>query len=207
MSFQFLSDNQLSALTDDRLIVYLREAKHAGNDGAARAALAILVFGHIDNVQRRIRLKVDSDTTAEDLAHDALVGAIKSAFDGHSVGEFHSWLNTIVKRTIANHYRARQRRPEETRLPSEHLGDSEFWATEPAVASEDGAVEVQIVTNGVLAEFNDTHRLVIELHVFAELTAREVCDRIDEMTEANVNQIASRFRKRLRERLEAEGAG
>jgi RNA polymerase sigma factor (sigma-70 family) len=205
MRFQPLSDHLLNERSDDELIVYIRDARDASELQAGRQALAILVYGNLANVERRIRAKLPAHAPTEDIAHDALVRAIGAAFDGSSVGEFRSWLNTIVKRTIADWYRTQSRRPDETVLVSEHLGEDEVWGEEPGVASEAGAVEVRIVTGEVLASFSDAHRLVIELHVFADLTAPEVCGRIDGMSEANVAQIASRFRKKLRERLEAEG--
>jgi RNA polymerase sigma factor (sigma-70 family) len=205
MSFQPLPDHVLNARSDDDLIAYIRDARDAGELEAGRQALAILVFGNLSNVERRIRAKLPTHAPTEDLAHDALVRAIGAAFDGSSVGEFRSWLNTIVKRTIADYYRTQSRRPDETTLVSEHLGEGEVWGEEPGVESEAGAVEVQIVTDEVLISVSDAHRLVIELHVFADLTAPDVCDRIEGMSEANVAQIASRFRKKLRERLEADG--
>ena len=57
----------------------------------------------------------------------------------------------------------------------------------------------------MLETFNEKHRLVIELHVFGGLTAGEVCDRIEGMSEDNVAQIASRFRAKLRARLDPGG--
>ena len=57
----------------------------------------------------------------------------------------------------------------------------------------------------MLETFNEKHRLVIELHVFEGFTAAEVCDRIKGMSEDNVAQIASRFRAKLRARLDPGG--
>jgi hypothetical protein len=48
---------------------------------------------------------------------------------------------------------------------------------------------------------------VIELHVFSGLTAGEVCDSIEGMSEDNVAQVASRFRAKLRARLDPGGDG
>ena len=45
---------------------------------------------------------------------------------------------------------------------------------------------------------------MIELHVFGALPASEVCDRIEGMSEDNVAQIASRFRAKLRARLDPD---
>ena len=90
-------------------------------------------------------------------------------------------------------------------LPSEHAGEDDVWGAEPALESEAGAVELRIIVEEVLETFNDKHRLVIELHVFEGFTAADVCDRIKGMSEDNVAQIASRFRAKLRARLDPGG--
>jgi DNA-directed RNA polymerase specialized sigma24 family protein len=61
-----------------------------------------------------------------------------------------------------------------------------------------------MIVEEVLATFNEKHTMVIELHVFGARTAGEVCDRIEGMTEDNVAQIASRFRAKLRKRLDPD---
>ena len=63
---------------------------------------------------------------------------------------------------------------------------------------------MRIIVEKVLETFNKTHRYVIELHVFGGLNAAEVCDRIEGMTVDNVAQIASRFRAKLRTRLDPD---
>jgi len=161
----------------------------------------LLVYGYQRDVQRRLSLKVPQ-RVVDDLAHDALVKAIAAAFDGSSIGEFRSWLHTIVDRTAVDYFRRAKRRPTETLLPSEHAGEEDVWGAEPAVDGEAGAVELRIVVDEVLETFNERHRLVIELHVFGGLTAADVCGSIDGMGEDNVAQIASRFRAKLRSRLE-----
>ena len=163
-----------------------------------------LVYGYERDVKRRLSIKVPAHVV-DDLAHDALVRAIAAAFDGSSVGEFRSWLHTIVDRTAVDFYRRAERRPKETILPSEHAGEDDVWGAEPSLESEAGAVELRIIVEEVLETFNEKHRLVIELHVFEGLTAAEVCDRIEGMSEDNVAQIASRFRAKLRARLDPGG--
>jgi RNA polymerase sigma factor (sigma-70 family) len=160
-----------------------------------------LVCGYEPVVKRRLGLRVPA-RVVDDLAHDALVRAIAAAFDGTSVGEFRSWLHTIVDRTAADLFRRAARRPKETILQREHEGEEDAWGAEPAVDGEAGAVELRIVVEEVLETFNVKHRLVIELHVFGGFTAGEVRDRIDGMSEDNVAQIASRFRAKLRARLD-----
>jgi RNA polymerase sigma factor (sigma-70 family) len=141
------------------------------------------------------------------VARDALVRAIAAAFDGTSQGEFRSWLHTIVDRTAVDYYRRAERRPKETVLPSEHAGEDDVWGDEPFTDSEAGAVELRMIIDEVIETFNDKHGQVIELHVFGGLPAGEVCERIEGMSGDNVAQIASRFRAKLRQRLDERSDG
>jgi RNA polymerase sigma factor (sigma-70 family) len=202
VTFEPLPDHELHQVGDDDLIAYIRDARDAGELPHARRGLIFLVYGYERDVKRRLSIKVPSQAV-DDLAHDALVRAIAAAFDGSSVGEFRNWLHTIVDRAAVDFYRRAERRPKETILPSEHAGEDDVWGGEPSLESEAGAVELRIIVEEVLATFNEKHRLVIELHVFQGFTAAEVCDRITGMSEDNVAQIASRFRAKLRARLEA----
>jgi RNA polymerase sigma factor (sigma-70 family) len=204
VTFEPLPDNNLQKLSDDELIAYIRHARDAGELPHARRGLMFLVFGYERTVKRRLSMKVPSHVV-DDLAHEALVRAIAAAFDGSSIGEFRKWLHTIVDRTAADFYRRAERRPKETRLPSEHTGEDDVWGGEPSLESEAGAVELRIIVEEVLETFNEKHRLVIELHVFQGFTATEVCARIKGMREDNVAQIASRFRAKLQARLDPEG--
>ena len=206
MTFRPLPDHELDRLDDDRLIEYIRDARGAGDLQAARRALMFLIYGYEQDVKRRLLLRVPREVI-EDVAHDALVRAVASAFDGSSHGEFRSWLNTIVDRTAFDFHRRAKRRPNEAPLPSEHTGDEQIWGEEPSVESAAGAVELRMITEEVLGELSEKHQQVIELHVFGGLPAAEVCGRIEGMSADNVAQIASRFRARLRERLDPESGG
>jgi RNA polymerase sigma factor (sigma-70 family) len=203
VSFKPLPDHELHRLADDRLIAYIRDACAAGDAAAARRGLAFLVYGYERDVKRRLALRLPGHAV-EDAGHDALVRAITAAFDGTSQGEFRSWLHTIVDRTAVDWFRRAQRRPQEAPLASEHAGEEEVSGEEPSIDSEAGAVHLRIIIDEVLEELSEKHRQVIELHVFGALPAAEVCERIDGMTEDNVAQIASRFRAKLRARLDPD---
>jgi RNA polymerase sigma factor (sigma-70 family) len=138
------------------------------------------------------------------VAAEAVASAIASAFDGRSVGEFRAWLHRILSRRIADWWEAKEQKLDKTRLPSEHLGDEEVWGREPAVAFEGDALFAQECIRRALEEIDDPrHRRVIDLYVFGPHSAAETADLIgDGMTEANVHQISSRFRWRVRELLE-----
>jgi len=204
-----LSDHELSKLTSDQLLDYLRSAFDDGRPDLARPALAILSYRHLDNVKARVSLRVQPGDI-EDVAMNAITSALKAAFAGHSIGEFRSWLNTIVDRRIADYYRKREISPETTELPSEHLGDEGVWGDEPATEDETGGVDVQSIIDGCIGALSESHALVIELYVFEDLGADEAADRVNRehpqlekpMTATNVHKIASRFRDVVRARLE-----
>ncbi len=175
-----LREAELQRLDDDALIAYLRTA----GDESARTALAILVYGHWHNVARRVSLKVPSDAV-EDVTGEVLVSAIQAAFDGSSIGEFAVWLRTITARRIADFHR----RPVARTVPFEDL---------ELEAPGDGLILVSDAVDRVLGRLSDSHRQVVELVVFEGRSAGEVSG----ISAANVHQIASRFRRALREELD-----
>lgn len=162
---------------------------------AARLALARLVWGHWGTILARARLRIPRDD-AEDVAALVLEGAIRSAFDGESVGQFRSWLNTIVDRRVADYHR----RP---RLETTHIPEGEDeWGEEPAIDFEGDTIDTTRAIDAALAELSDDHRRVVEAYVLRGGPARDAADEVGGMSEANVHQIGSRFRRRLRELLE-----
>jgi RNA polymerase sigma factor (sigma-70 family) len=188
-----LTESELERLDDDALIDYLRRAA-AERHPSAGEALAILVFGHWANVQRRVRMKVPA-AHVEDLTGDIVADAIGSAFAGESVGEFRSWLSTITQRAIADFYR---RGPGRTRTVA--LDDDES-AVQVAAPDERGTIEVSDAIERVMGTLREEHRRVVDLVVFADRPASEAAEQIPGMSEANVHQVVSRFRRALRTEL------
>jgi RNA polymerase sigma factor (sigma-70 family) len=202
--FEELPERQLGDLSDEQLVDYLRRAREAGRHDAMRPAVAVLVYGYWDNLVNRARLKLRSDADAEEVAAEAIASAIVSAFDGKSVGEFRSWLHTILSRRIADWWEAKEQKLDKTLLPSEHQGDEEVWGREPSVDFEGEALFARECIRRALEEIEDPrHRRVIDLYVLAPNSAAETAALVgDGMTEANVHQISSRFQRRVRELLE-----
>jgi RNA polymerase sigma factor (sigma-70 family) len=191
--FRPLDEAALERLDDDALIEYMRAARTAGHTSAAHA-LAILVFGHWQNVERRMRMKIPA-AHVEDLTGDVVADAVASAFEGNSVGEFRSWLNTITQRAIADFYR---RGPGRVKSADEAV-------PEPVADPETGEIEVRDAIERVMTTLRPDHRKVVDLVVFEGRPAADAAGAVPGMTEANVHQIASRFRKALRGELEAGG--
>jgi RNA polymerase sigma factor (sigma-70 family) len=202
--FEELPERQLGDLSDEQLVDYLRRAREAGRHDAMKPAVAVLVYGYWDTLVNRARLKLRSDADAEEVAAEAIASAIVSAFDGKSVGEFRSWLHTILSRRIADWWEAKEQKLDKTLLPSEHQADEEVWGREPSVDFEGEALFARQCVRQALAEIEDPrHRRVIDLYVLAPNSAAETAALVgDGMTEANVHQISSRFQRRVRELLE-----
>jgi RNA polymerase sigma factor (sigma-70 family) len=203
--FRELTELELGQLNDEQLVDYLRAAREAGRPGAMGPAIGVLVIGYWDTLVARARLKLP-EAVVEDVAAEAMMSALASAFDGRSVGEFRSWLHTILSRRIADHFEARKRRPATTELASEHVGEDEVWGSEPAQPFEGDALFAQECLQRAYDELTEPrHRQVIDLYVLGPHSAGETAALVGSgMTEANVHQISSRFQKRFRELLEGE---
>lgn len=191
--FRPLDEAGLERLDDEALIEYMRKARASGHPSAA-GALAILVFGHWPNVERRVRMRVPS-IHVEDLTGDIVADAVASAFEGTSVGEFVSWLSTITQRAVADFYR---------RGPG-RMKQADELPAEPTAPSEAGVVAARDAIERVMRTLRPDHRRVVDMVVFEDRAAAEAARAVDGMSEANVHQIVSRFRAALRGELEAGG--
>lgn len=193
-----LPEHVLDGLTDEELIAYIAAMRSRGNAEAAATGLGVLVFGHWENVRRRVALRVPA-VEVEDLTGEIITSAVRSAFDGTSEGEFIVWLGTIVKRRIADFYRLRERR-----LDTDSLDAIAEGGREPATDGEidlGGYLEVQAVIVELLEARSEAHRRVIEIMVFDDLPASAAVAEVDGMTAANAYQVVTRFRAELRRRL------
>jgi DNA-directed RNA polymerase specialized sigma24 family protein len=198
------SELELHNRSDDDLITYVRTARTHGDTDGANLALRVLVFGYMDHVTARVAIKVPAHAVDE-VAGQALISAVTSAFRGESVGEFRSWLHVIVDRRIADFHRAG--RVEVVPLLPDH----------DALASLDdtgGTIAAQNVVDATMAELSELHRAVVDLYVFdglsAQETALELAQRFPSPPNAqisadNVHKIAQRFRDRVRASLEEAG--
>ena len=192
---------QLNNLSDEDLIAYVLSARAAGARDEARAAIQILVYGHRRDIERKVRLKM-KEHAIDEVADKALLRAVRSAFDGESVGQFKSWLWTIVSREVADWYRTQERRPVETALPEEHEGNEEIWGVSLSVEVDlDTGIDTRRCIERAMEGLNDQHRRVVELYWLEDANAKETAEQTGE-TEDNVYQVANRFKKALRKCLE-----
>jgi RNA polymerase sigma factor (sigma-70 family) len=205
--FRQLSDEELLRHDDDGVLDYIRVARRAGRPGEARRALKLLVLRNIKDVRRRVAMKVSREAV-DDVTQEAMISAIGAAFVGESVGEFRSWLNTIVSRRIADHHRGHEGDPDTTTLPEEHEGDEDVWGRTPESREADAnEMEVRLAIGELVEELSESHQVVVVLYCYMQWPAAEAAEETNRripdagMTENNVQQIGSRFRKALRKRL------
>ncbi len=199
-----LPEHELDRLSDEALIAYVAAMRARGHREAAATGLAVLVYGHWDNVRRRVALRVRA-ADVEDVTGEVMTSAIRSAFDGTSEGEFVVWLGTIVKRRIADFHRKRERT-----IAADSLDAITEAGREPA---DDGAIdrsgylEVQALIVELLQARSPEHRRVIELMVFEDLPASAATAAVPGLSEPNAYKIVSRFRKDLRAALSERDTG
>ena len=180
--FRPRAQHDLERLDDDALIAYMREAGAAGHE-SARLALAMLAYGYRSRVRARVSMKIPAQDVDE-VTDEILAKALSSSFDGRHGGQFGSWMNTIAQRSIADYHR---RGP--GRVKADPLDERD-------AAPAGDEVETGDALERTLAALNPEHRRVVEL-VLRGYTASE----IEGVSDANVHQIVSRFRRALRGQL------
>jgi len=203
-----LSSAQLSRLSDEELIARVVDARAAGDRDAGIQAIGVLAFVYFDLVSARVAAKVPPDQI-DDVVGDVLMSAMKSSFDGRSLGEFHNWLQTITKRRIADFSEKNKRlKQREGKLPAEHQGEDEQAPDGFGVEGGQEEAELMAIVQSCRAEVTEPHhQRVIELYGpvemgFYGLSARDTANMVNqefgtnpqEMTEANVHKIYQRFK-------------
>ncbi len=213
MSFRPRREHELDPLSDDELITYIVGARDSGHRDEGRAALGVLAFRRLGDVERRVRIKIPK-ADVQDVAMEVMTSAIRTAFDGQSVGQFVSLLHTITDRRIADYHR--RPRLDTQPLPEENQESDDIWGEGAVDDDFTSEVDLRSVINQAMDELSDAHRMVVDLYVFRKETAKETAEEVNmalgddldpEMTESNVHQIAKRFRVRLKELLEDARGG
>lgn len=136
--FRPRQDHELDALSDDEVIAYVNAARVAGAHADAVRGIQVLVFGHWHWVRVRLARKLPLHAV-EDATGELMVRAIKSRFDGGSVGEFRGWLARIVERHIADFHRSRK--PDTVALPGQDDELDDGGPDDLSGISEEGLVE------------------------------------------------------------------
>jgi RNA polymerase sigma factor (sigma-70 family) len=213
--FRERNESELQRLSDEKLVEYAVAARGAGAADAERLALEHLAYGLLPFVQAQVAKSVPI-ADVEDVAGEALTAAIKSlhtaaaAFRGSTLAEFRGWLKRIAQFQVVEYWRGRKRQLDTQPLPSEHEREEEVFGEEPAADDFTDATAFQDVVDRLLDELDPPKRCVVELKVFERYSAAETADMVNaefpdlnpRMTDANADQIASRFRKELRRKLD-----
>lgn len=205
--FRELSDYEIDRLDDARLLAYIASAREAGKaDTAALDGIRHLIFRHMESVTARVRKKVPAHLV-EEVAADALVEAISSAFAGTTIKEFHKWLGVIVQRHIADFYRGPRGRQlaldREAAAQSVLDDDGNAVPFDVAVEGGYGAADVQQLIDSVMAARSPEHQRVIDMRVWGGYSGRDVAAETG-LGEDNCYQIVRRFRVDLRAALDSD---
>ena len=196
--FRALKEHELIGLSDDQLIDYIRGARAADQEDAETLALQMLIYGQLDRLEKRMKLKVPPEDAGE-VAREAMASALESAFAGESRGEFGSWLNSIAHNKMVDYWRKRGRTITADPLPT---GDDEDeWGQEPFVEFEGVTVDAQRAIQEVYGGLSAQHQAIVDGYVFSDQAAADVAAEVDTSVD-NVHQVGSRFRKRLKQVLD-----
>jgi RNA polymerase sigma-70 factor (ECF subfamily) len=95
-------------MTDDTHLIH--RARHGDRD-----AIAALYRQHVDAIHRYVRYRVPDAAAAEDLTAEVFLRMVEGLPLYHQNGApFEAWLYRIAAARVADYYRRRQRRPQET---------------------------------------------------------------------------------------------
>ena len=207
--FRRLTDGEIGLLSDEALVDYIVAAREAGDLEAEKHAVGHLAFGFERTILAWIRMDMGSASAEDidDVFMEVQHSAIRSSFEGKVIGEFGSFLKTITKRRVADHFRQRERRLRADPIPEENQGDESVWGNDPHEEDFAASSELRDVIESVLATRSEQQRKVIRLYGpdvagFLNLPADHVAARIDGMSAANVHKIWSRFKQDLRSELD-----
>jgi DNA-directed RNA polymerase specialized sigma24 family protein len=163
----------------------------------------------------RNRLDSQGESVADVVAERALEDAIRSihTLRGQTAGEARAFVFKIARLRIIDFHRSR--RLELTPLGAAGDGDAPVGtAAALSVDSDAGTVHTSLLLEQAMEGLRRDHRDVVAMFVLLGYTARETADHLSaraegpverRISEQNVHQIGSRFRRDFRERLHAWG--
>lgn len=210
--FRPRSDVELAKLGEEELIAYVVEAREAGDADAMKVALQVFAFRREPAILGFVRARMHGhgDADIEQVVGQSIADAVEAIvrFKGETAGEAGSFVMRIVRRRVADFLR----KGRIDANPLEWEGeDGERKSLVPG--REDPRLEGLCDWSLIDQAFQDRspkHQRALLHFFFDDLSAREAAAAVnrhfadedgDPMTEDNVNQIASRFRKRIAELL------
>ena len=157
------------------------------------ANFALLYEQHLPVVFRYLGSRVNSREEAEDLTAEVFRSAWTSRRGYHGRGSFRAWLFSIVRRTLADHYRHRQ--------PATALEADADRLPDTALSPEEEALRQEQTQRArrILAGLSPQQQEVLSLRFAAELSYPEIAIVIGKREDA-VKKIAQRALEAIRGR-------
>lgn len=142
---------------------------------------------------------VGNPEDAADVTQAVFVSAWRSrtSFDAE-VGSLPSWLVTIAKRRVADHFR---RRSVTSEVPSDTIVDSGQQPLGVSAAPEPSAVVDQVLVADELARLGDPAEMILRLAFYDDLSHQEIAARLS-MPLGTVKSHIRRGLARMRDRME-----
>ncbi|MGE0065827.1 MAG: RNA polymerase sigma factor [Dehalococcoidia bacterium] len=217
-AYRPIDEAGLARLDDPGLIDQAVAARAAGDEAQAELALKIFAFGLEGPLLAFVRNRMGShgDAVVEEITGRALEDAIRSItkLRGSTAEEGRAFVFKIARLRIADFLRKGRLRTDS--IDDEESGGSADRHAGMAVEDIADAIDTNLVYEQALGDLRPDHREAVELFLISGYSARETAEKVgsrfdgsgnDSMSEQNVNQIVSRFRKDLRTRLGQEGKG
>lgn len=140
-----------------------------------------------------IRAKVGDDALAEDILHDSLLKALRSASDLEDSDKFVSWLYRIIRNAVTDAYRRRG--------ATQRKLDALAWIPNEADMSPEDEAALCGCLEGLLPTLKPEYSELLEAMELGDATTEEMTTRLG-ITANNLKVRRHRARNQLRERLE-----
>src|SRR3954453_2681436 len=203
--FTHLPGHQLGRRSDEQLLAYMRDAHAADADRAVADAFDQLLFRHRRRVAYLLH-KLPADRVP-DLLQEVFLNAFEAIIEGKRIDNFSAWTARVAHNTVADFWRGKEGRQLKTDRSAASDDDSEAGRRadrgEPSDEGDFGEAEVHQLIDQLLDARLPAHREIIELYVIQGRPAAEAAKTTGE-GEANIYQVAKRFRDDLRRLLRGE---
>ncbi|MEA2294416.1 MAG: hypothetical protein QOE86_2055 [Solirubrobacteraceae bacterium] len=191
----------LAQRTDEALIAYVRDAYAAGATAAVQLGWSLLQYRHQDRIRGILAAKLPSDNVDE-AAQEVLIAAYEAVVGEHDIARFAGWLNQVTFNLRAEFWRGKPGKSVKVVREGVPLDDDREGSSSYELADDGGfdRSDLELLVDELLARRNSRHREIVRLNVIEGWRAKEVSAKTGE-TEANVYQVAKRFRDELRAAL------
>jgi len=166
------------------------------------AEFATLFDDYYPKLYSYIRSKVTNQQTAEDITATAFERAFSRSHTYDAAkGSFDTWLFTIARNLVINHYAAVERKPVQHNLDETHPVTTPEATPEQQLLQQE---QYRLLTK-TMAILSERDQEIIRLRFFGRLTNRKIAE-IMSLKEKTVSVIIFRALKKLKTQLEAKQA-